>query len=136
MFPHRFALLIAAGSLGCSGASQTTPNTTEAPAVETSLPPADAKPNPPPAGQLMFVHESLVDCEGVAPMKCMQVRSNESEDWTWFYDSIEGFTHEPGYRYELRVEVTEVENPPADGSSKRYRLIEVVSKQKVEEAGE
>jgi hypothetical protein len=129
MSAHRFALLIAVGSLACSGAPQTTPNTTETPPVETTPPPSAA-------GQTMFVHESLVDCEGVAPMKCMQVRSNESEDWTWFYDSIEGFTHEPGYRYELRVEVTEVENPPADGSSKKYRLIETVSKQKVEEAGE
>lgn len=82
--------------------------------------------------QTMFIHEEKADCTGVAPMRCMKVRESESEDWTFFYDGIEGFVHEEGYRYELRVEVTDVDNPPADGSSKRYRLIEVVSKKKAE----
>jgi hypothetical protein len=127
MIDLRCAILLAAAAvLGCSGTPKTTQPPTKPDAVET-------KPTPPsPAGQSFFVHESMVDCEGASPMRCMQVRGSESEEWTWFYDGIEGFEHEEGYRYELRVEVTEVENPPADGSSKRYRLVEVVSKEKAE----
>ncbi len=127
MIDLRCAILLAAAAvLGCSGTPTTTQPPTKPDAVET-------KPTPAPAvGQPFFVHESMVDCEGASPMRCMQVRGSESEEWTWFYDGVEGFEHEEGYRYELRVEVTDVENPPADGSSKRYRLVEVVSKEKVE----
>ena len=76
----------------------------------------------------LFVDEALADCMGESPMKCLRVRESESADWTLHYGDIEGFTHEAGYRYELRVKVTEVPNPPADGSSLRHELVEVVSK--------
>ncbi len=84
-----------------------------------------------PKVKTMFVHEQLVDCQGEGPMRCMQIRESESAEWIWFYDHIEGFEHEPSHRYELRVEVTRVEHPPADGSALRYRLVEVVSKTKI-----
>lgn len=63
-------------------------------------------------------------------MKCMRTRGSESEEWSLFYDRIEGFTHEAGHTYELRVEKTTSANPPADASSFRYRLLEIVKKQK------
>ncbi len=85
--------------------------------------------------ETLFVHEKLVDCEGEGPMQCMQVRKTEAEDWTFFYQSIEGFTHEPSHRYELKVEVSKVGDPPADGSSLHFKLVEVVSKKKVPPAG-
>ncbi len=76
----------------------------------------------------LFVGPELVDCVGVAPQQCMQVRASEDEDWTLFYDQIEGFEFEPGFEYELRVTETEIENPPADASSLQVTLVEVVSK--------
>ena len=72
-----------------------------------------------------------VDCMGEGPRKCMQVRESESDPWTMFYDRIEGFTYEEGHAYELRVALEKTPNPPADGSSLRYRLVEIISKQKV-----
>ncbi len=63
-------------------------------------------------------------------MKCLRVRSSESADWTLFYESVEGFSFEEGFGYELLVERSSVANPPADGSSVRYRLISVVKKSK------
>lgn len=75
----------------------------------------------------LFVGPELVDCVGVAPQKCLQVRESESEDWTLFYGQIIGFEFEPGYAYELRVSETEIENPPADGSSIEVTLVEIVS---------
>ena len=83
-----------------------------------------------PVVQTLFVREQLADCHGEAPMKCLQVRAAETEEWRNLYSPIEGFEREPGHAYELRVEVSQVAKPMADGSSLRYRLLEVVSKQK------
>lgn len=80
----------------------------------------------------MFVHGHRAECEGgEGPRKCLQVRFSESEAWQLFYSPIQGFSYEESYAYELRVEVATDPKPPADGSSLRYRLLEVVSKQKV-----
>jgi len=77
------------------------------------------------------VKENLVDCTGVGPMKCMQVKFPGQKEWTYFYSAIEGFTYEEGYRYKLKINETDRVNVPADASSKVYKLIEVLSKQKV-----
>jgi|GEM_PF-879337 len=65
------------------------------------------------------------DCVGVAPMSCLIVRFDDEEDLTFFYDLIDGFTFEEGFEYTLRVNITEVENPPADASSLNYELVEI-----------
>lgn len=87
-------------------------------------------PSPTPAGieKTIFVGPELVDCVGVAPQQCMQIKENPEGEYTLFYGTIEGFEFEPGYTYELRVLVTEVPNPPADSSSLKYSLIEELSK--------
>jgi heat shock protein HslJ len=74
----------------------------------------------------------LADCEGGAgPQKCMRVKFEDSEDWQFFYGQIEGFDYEEGYQYTLMVEKMDVANPPADGSSIRYVLVDEVSKEEV-----
>lgn len=77
--------------------------------------------------QTLYVGPQLVPCTGVAPMECMQVRDTPDGEYENFFNSIEGFEFEPGYEYELRVMVEEIDNPPADGSSLRYSLVEIVS---------
>jgi heat shock protein HslJ len=81
-----------------------------------------------PIEKTLYVGPEKVDCVGVGPMECFQVKENPDGEWQNFYDQIEGFDWEPGYTYEIRVAVHQVENPPADGSSLRYELIEVVDK--------
>lgn len=76
----------------------------------------------------LFVGPELVDCVGVGPMKCMQVKEDPNGDYLLFYSPIEGFEFEPGNEYELRVRVETIPNPPADASSLRYVLTEQVSK--------
>lgn len=44
------------------------------------------------------------------------------------HTSIIGFDYEKGYKYQLKVERTQLANPPMDGSNIQYRLIEVISK--------
>ena len=57
------------------------------------------------------------------------------ENWNLFYSQIEGFSYEPGYEYVLQVRKEKIDNPPADGSSIRYRLVKVVSKTQKESEG-
>lgn len=77
-----------------------------------------------------IVGSETVDCTGVAPMKCLQVKENSSDNWSNFYSNIEGFTYEPGYEYVLKVKTENIANPPADGSSIRYILVKQISKTK------
>lgn len=78
----------------------------------------------------LFIADHLVDCTGVAQQKCMLIKEHPEDEWSNFYDQIAGFEYEEGYNYEVRVEVQKVDNPPADGSSLKYILKEVVSKVK------
>ena len=52
-------------------------------------------------------------------------------EYEYFYDSIEGFEWEAGYRCELRVTVTDMHNPPTDASALYYQLVEIISMQLV-----
>ena len=74
------------------------------------------------------VAETKVACVGEGPQECLLVRERADAQWQFFYDPIVGFDHVAGYRYVLRVARRAVPNPPADGSSAEYRLLEVVSK--------
>ncbi len=81
-----------------------------------------------------WVNSSKVDCMGVAPMKCLQVQKSEklSESaWESFFAPIEGFDFEPGYIYKLRVKEEKIplDQVPADASSIKYTLVEVLEKQ-------
>lgn len=78
--------------------------------------------------KIIYVAPQLADCTGVGPQKCMLVKEALDDEWTYFYDQIEGFSYEEGYTYELLVEINTVDNPPADGSSLKYTLKELISK--------
>lgn len=104
--------------LAACQADQSTP-----PVVET--PQADNE-------KTLYVAPFWQPCVGVSPMLCLQVKDTMEDDWTYFYDRIEGFAYEPGFNYELKVRMEDVENPPADGSSIKWILVEEVSKSAVE----
>jgi len=80
----------------------------------------------------IYVANHLTDCEGSAPQKCMLIKENIDDEWTYFYDTIEGFTYEEDFDYVLKVKISKIKNPPADTSSLTYKLVEVVSKEKTE----
>ena len=83
--------------------------------------------------EIMWVNSNKVPCNGVAPMHCMQIQTGNQlnqNNWTLFYDQIEGFNYVPGNIYQLKVSVASLNSNlvPADASSKKYKLIEVISK--------
>ncbi len=79
----------------------------------------------------VYVGAELVDCVGVAPQKCMLIKENPDDEYTFFYDQIQGFDYEEGYEYELVISEGRVENPPADASSLKWTLVSVESKEPV-----
>lgn len=110
---------------GC-GTAQEEPATPVASA--TAAPTAAPSTEPSFPVKTMFVAPEVVDCEGEGPRTCLRVRASADDEWELFYDTIEGFAHEPGHAYELRVEVRPVGKPAADASSLEYKLVEIVSK--------
>lgn len=80
--------------------------------------------------KIIYVSDAMVNCTGVSPQKCLQIKENEKANWSSFYGKIEGFDYEEGYNYKLKVEVSTIEHPPADGASKKYILLEVLDKTK------
>lgn len=54
-----------------------------------------------------------------------------SNQWQFFYNSIEGFDFEPGFIYQLEVIRENIADPPPDGFSYRYELRDVLSKEDV-----
>lgn len=65
-------------------------------------------------------------CMGVGPMLCLMITDSAGVRM-FFYSPIEGFEFQWGHAVTLRVRVEDVPNAPADASSKRYTLVEVVS---------
>lgn len=74
------------------------------------------------------VASEQADCVGVAPQKCLLVKEDGSDEWTFLYSQIEGFHYEPGYEYRLEIEKKVRENPAQDQSSIRYILVKQLSK--------
>ncbi|HWV69340.1 META domain-containing protein, partial [Chitinophaga sp.] len=85
--------------------------------------------------QVIYVKESKEPCTGVAPMECLQIKGVNDTDWSNLYTNINGFKYTPGYRYKLRVRITQIKNPPADGSSLKYTLSKVLEKKKIPNTG-
>lgn len=113
------------------GESGTTAPTVE-PTEQTTTPTESTEATPKEElGNVTYtIASKLVDCTGVAPMKCMQYKEEGSDEWLNMYGGIEGFNYEEGYEYVIEVKREKVENPPADASSIKYILVKEISKTK------
>lgn len=76
--------------------------------------------------ETIFVSGKLADCTGVAPQKCLQIKFNQDDDWMYFYNSIDGFTHKEGTDFTLKVKREDIKNPPADAATFKFVLIEII----------
>jgi heat shock protein HslJ len=76
----------------------------------------------------MYIASEKQPCVGVGEQMCMLVRYEDEGEWKFFYNGIDGFVFVPGFEYELRVQEIPVADPPADGSSIAYQLVEMVGK--------
>jgi len=79
--------------------------------------------------ETIYISGKLVDCTGVAPQKCLQIKFNADDNWTNFYNNIDGFTHKEGTDFTLKVKREDIKNPPADAASFKYILVEILDEQ-------
>jgi len=81
-----------------------------------------------PATKTLWVAHYRADCVGVGPQRCLLVKEEQYSPWQLFYGRIEGFDYVEGYGYELRVVEEKIDNPPADGSAIRVKLVEIIGR--------
>ena len=69
------------------------------------------------------------------PEECMLVKfDNPNGEWEHLgLYRIEGFTYVKGHEYELRVKMTTIASPPANGYSHKYLLVKIVQDKLVKE---
>jgi hypothetical protein len=72
-------------------------------------------------------------CTGPFFRFCLQVRDVNSEEWTFIYDTPQGFSFEWGVRQTIVIEEEPIAEPPPDGSSIRRTLVRVESRQSLAE---
>ena len=85
-------------------------------------------------GTLIRVNHYTENCIGFIEQKCYLVQEGDAigtENWSLFYDEIEGFEFVPGYIYDLDVNILERNPAPQDIGKYRYILIQVLSKKEV-----
>jgi heat shock protein HslJ len=82
----------------------------------------------PVAIKTVFIGPERVECEGEGPQSCYQYKENREDPWLLYYFDIQGFDYEEGFEYELLVAETNIENPPAGGSSTQLTLVQQIEK--------
>lgn len=76
--------------------------------------------------KIIYVADSLADCEGVSSQQCLKIRESKDEEWKLLYQEIEGFDYKEGFTYKIEVNIKKIKNPAADGSSLRYKLVKII----------
>ncbi len=129
---QRSLVLLAVISLSaCSSnsGSETRNNQTngfEEPQASSVTPQSDASPD---NGGIEFlrIKHHMVECEGYDVGHCLLAQKEGSDEWTYFYDQIEGFDYQWGTDYEILVQVQTIDTGLADTSDQQYSLLEVIT---------
>ena len=79
----------------------------------------------------LYVASYQVDCVGVGPQKCPLIREKPVDEWQNLYSGIKDFQYEEGYEYLIKVRKEQAASNMMDASNIEYKLVEVVSKNKV-----
>ncbi len=58
------------------------------------------------------------------------IKRNSNPIWERIEASVEGFSYQEGYEYNIEVEAHEIQDPPLDAASITYSLSKILSKEK------
>lgn len=82
--------------------------------------------------ETMIIGAERVPCQGEGKQNCLQFKKDKSDaEWQNLYENIEGFDFEEGYMYNLLVEITQKNEHIPDKSNITYKLLQIISKEKV-----
>ena len=82
--------------------------------------------------KIIYVADTLTDCEGDAGKKCLQVKENTDDEWTLLSQPIEGFDYKEGFTSKIEIDVIKIKNPPVHSSSLKYKLVKIIYQEKSE----
>lgn len=68
-------------------------------------------------------------CQGFIEQQCYLEFNEESQEWEFFYENIQGFNFEQGYIYTLKVRLEDRGTEIQDVGRYAYHLVEVISKE-------
>ena len=77
--------------------------------------------------EFLRIKHHMVECEGHQVSHCLLAQKEGSDEWSYFYDHIEGFDYQWGVDYEILVQVREIDSGLADTSNQQYILLEVIT---------
>lgn len=77
----------------------------------------------------LIINEERTACEGNPDAKCLLIKQPDAKTFEIFYQGIEGFTFEEGYRQTILVSERYVANPMVKQAEPIYTLIRVLKKE-------
>ena len=69
------------------------------------------------------------ECPSFSGSDCYLEFNEESQEWHFFYEGIQGFEFEPGFIWTLKVSLHEREEGIQDVGRYEYRLVEILDKE-------
>lgn len=76
----------------------------------------------------LIINEEKGQCEGNPDAKCLLIKKEGAKEFELFYQNIEGFVFEEGYRQTILVSEQHVANPMIKQTEPVYTLIKVLKK--------
>ena len=71
------------------------------------------------------------ECFSFVARFCLRSSSDNGQTYQNFFNAIDGFNYQWGTSYDVIVAWRRLENPPADGPSRTYRLVRIESESPV-----
>ena len=79
--------------------------------------------------ETLIIGPYRAECPSFSGSDCYLEFNEESQEWHFFYEGIQGFDFEPGFIWTLKVSLHEREEGIQDVGRYEYRLIEVLDKE-------
>lgn len=80
--------------------------------------------------KILIIGPYTQTCQGFIEQQCYLEFNEESQEWEFFYENIQGFDFKPGFIYTLKVRLEDRGTEIQDVGRYAYHLIEVLSKEK------
>lgn len=94
------------------------------------LPPVSIE-EPEEQTEIIIVGPYTQRCHGAFfEQDCLMVREEDSDDWGFFFEGIEGFDFEPGFIYTLEVRLEDRGPYIQDVGRYAYHLVKIIEKRK------
>ena len=76
----------------------------------------------------VIVASYKVKCAALTEQNCFLIKLKPEDEWTYYYNDLDGFDYEEGFEYVLSVKKIRGSNTITDASDFKYELLEVISK--------